>query len=280
MNARSPAHPTRREALAGMLGLAAAPLLPLPPAMAAALPAITLIRDAANGKELHASGDTRRRLPPASSFKVPLAVMGYDAGILLDAIAPAWPYKPEYDAPERVRKTVDPTVWERDSVVWYSQELTRRLGPERFADYVKRFDYGNADVSGDPGKNNGLTRAWLGSSLLISAEEQVAFLRRLVEGTLPVSTTAQEKARAIIPEFPAGDGWRVRGKTGSVDLRDGAGKRDPNRPIGWFVGWADGPGGRRVVFARALLGNTPPELGLGLDAREGFLKDLPGLLAG
>ncbi|MFK8249896.1 class D beta-lactamase [Ancylobacter terrae] len=280
MDARSIAHPTRREVLAGMVGLAAAPLLPARPSVAAAIPAITLIRDAANGKELHASGDIRRRLPPASSFKVPLAVMGYDAGILVDTTTPAWPYKPEYDAPERVRKTVDPTIWERDSVVWYSQELTRRLGAERFADYVKRFDYGNADVSGDPGKNNGLTRAWLGSSLLISAEEQVAFLRRLVDGTLPVSTIAQEKARAIIPAFPAGEGWSVRGKTGSVDLRDASGRRDPNRPIGWFVGWAEGTDGRRVVFARALLGNKPPELGLGLDARESLLKDLPGLLAG
>jgi beta-lactamase class D len=75
----------------------------------------------------------------------------------------------------------------RDSIVWYSQEVTRRLGPERFAAYVKAFEYGNEDVSGNPGKADGLAQSWLMSSLAISADEQVRSIRRLLDRQLPVS---------------------------------------------------------------------------------------------
>ncbi|ASX27927.1 hypothetical protein BA173_03570 [Rickettsia sp. MEAM1 (Bemisia tabaci)] len=53
------------------------------------------------------------------------------------------------------------------------------------------FSYGNQDTSGDKGKNNGLTNAWLSSSLEISPEEQIAFLQKLAADQLPVSLKAQ-----------------------------------------------------------------------------------------
>lgn len=236
----------------------------------------TLVVDAASGEQLHRDGTCDQRFAPASSFKVPLAVIGFDAGILKDAHNPTWPYKPEYDAPKRVQKDVDPTIWEADSVVWYSREITRQLGQERFAGYVARLRYGNQDVSGDPGKNNGLTRSWLGSSLLISPEEQVSFLRRLLAGTLPVSVEAQAKTRAILPEFTA-DGWTIHGKTGSTWLNGRDGKADRDRPLGWFVGWGE-KNGKRIAFARLYVGTEPSEDGMGLKQRQLFLDALPGLI--
>jgi hypothetical protein len=59
----------------------------------------------------------------------------------------------------------DPSRWEAVSVVWYSQEITRRFGEAKFKAYIDRFGYGNRDLRGNPGKNDGLTQAWLGSSL-------------------------------------------------------------------------------------------------------------------
>ncbi len=129
----------------------------------------SLLIDAASGTELLHEGECDRAVTPASTFKVPLAVMGFDSGILIDAKHPAWDFQPGFaDWMENWKTTVTPRYWLDKSVVWYSQELTKKLGPEKFAGYVTAFDYGNKDVSGNPGKNDGLTQAWLRSSLKIT----------------------------------------------------------------------------------------------------------------
>jgi beta-lactamase class D len=238
--------------------------------------ACTLILDATTGKEIHRDGTCEERFTPASTFKIPLALMGYDAAILQDAHAPAWSWRPGIEAPERDHKKVDPTIWERDSVLWYSREVTQRLGPDKFAAYVKRLDYGNQDVSGD--KGNGLTHSWLSSSLKVSADEQARMILDMLSGKLSVSKEAQARTRAIVPVFDAPGGWQVHGKTGSIWLRNKTGGYDRNRPIGWFVGWAE-KGSRRIVFARLEIGierSTKPK---GPVVRALFLKELSKLMA-
>jgi beta-lactamase class D len=205
---------------------------------------------------------------------VPLSLIGYDARILKGEHAPAWPYRPEFAAVQRDRKTVDPTIWERDSVLWYSREITRRLGAQSFAAYVRRLKYGNADVSGNPGQDDGLTRSWVNSSLAISPVEQVAFLRQLLAGKLPVSAKAHEMTLAILPYFKAGT-WTVQGKTGSTWLGSDAGKN--RNSLGWFVGWAQ-KDGRQVVFARLVVDSSRTDMPKGLKARAAFLRDLPRLV--
>jgi beta-lactamase class D len=198
--------------------------------------------------------------------------------MLKDARSPAWVWHPGIDAPTRDHKTVNPTIWERDSVLWYSREITRRLGQEQFAAYVTKLGYGNKDVSGDAGKNNGITHAWLSSSLTISPDEQAAFIRGLLADALPVSKGAQAMTRTIMPAFDAPGGWRVHGKTGSIWLRDEKGGYDRSRPVGWFVGWAQKQG-RRIVFARLDVGNQKFDGPKGLAVRARFLKELPKLMA-
>lgn len=70
----------------------------------------TLIQDSESGATLYQDGVCDRRASPASTFKVPLALIGYDAGILSDPHTPSWDYKPEFNAVKRDRKTVDPTI--------------------------------------------------------------------------------------------------------------------------------------------------------------------------
>lgn len=247
------------------------------PAHSAERIACTVILDEASGKPLHRQGACDQRFYPQSTFKLPLAVMGYDAGILIDAHAPLWKYQEAFNAPKRARKDIDPEAWERESIVWYSQELTRKLGRAAFDDYIKRFGYGNRDTSGTPGRNDGLTQSWLMSSLKISADEQVAFIRRLRMGDLPVSADAHARAGEIIPRFTTADGWQVQGKTGSGWLRDKAGRSDPNRPLGWFVGWAS-KGERRVVFARLLVDTKPyRDEPISFVVRDSLIADLPAL---
>lgn len=231
----------------------------------------TVIIDEQSGEALYRQGSCDQGFYPQSTFKLPLAMMGYDAGILTDAQNPRWKYQAKFGGPERVRRDVDPLIWEKESIVWYSQELTRKLGSRAFGDYVQRFGYGNRDVSG------GLTEAWLMSSLKISADEQVRFIRRFLTGGLPISDQAVDMTLAIIPHFKADDGWDIQGKTGSGWLRDKAGKVDRDRPLGWFVGWAM-KDERRVVFARLLVDTKRyPKEPIGFAVRDSLIKDLPKL---
>jgi len=160
-----------------------------------------------------------------------------------------------------------------------SARRTRRLGAGRFQRYVDDPNYGNRDLSGDPGENNGLASAWLSSSLKISPLEQTAFLRRLLSRQLPVSKDAMDLTEAIMPQFPLPDGWTVYGKTGTGFQPGPLGAPDHDRQFGWFVGWAQ-KGARRVVFARLLKDEAKNEEYAGPRARDSVLADLPRLLAG
>lgn len=243
--------------------------------------ACTVIADLQSGDPVLREGNCDSRFSPVSSFKLALAVMGFDSGILKGPHDPVWRLKPEYSASKREQayQQVDPALWEKASIVWFSQQLTTRLGKAGFADYVKKFDYGNMNVSGDRGRDNGLTHAWLMSSLRISPDEQVGFLHRLLTHELPVSDQAVELTRATIATYPAADGWIVHGKSGSGWLEGKDGKIDPSRPQGWFIGWAEN-GKRTVVFARFLAEAKASDIPGGTKARETFLADIPALMNG
>jgi beta-lactamase class D len=245
---------------------------------AAARTLCTLVADAADGRVLVEAGDCAGRVTPASTFKVPLALMGFDAGVIADVHAPVLTIRPgEPDwLGDAWRQPTDPTRWMKYSVVWYSQRIATALGVERLARTAEAFGYGNADFSGDAGKDNGLERAWIGSSLQVSPREQVAFLRRLVRHELPVSPHAVAMTEAIVETFPAG-GWTIHGKTGSAFPRRADGSLDRDRAWGWFVGWAERDG-RTLVFAR--LTQTEKRGGpAGPATRDGLLADWPALVA-
>lgn len=241
----------------------------------------TIIIDAGTGSTLHTSGECSQRVSPCSSFKIPLAIMGFESGILQSPTSPAWELRPEYNPSKRdmMYREVYPALWQRDSVVWFSQQLTTHLGATKFAEYVKKFEYGNQDISGDPGKDDGLTRSWLMSSLAISPEEQVRFLRRFIAHQLPISMKTYDLVCATVPQYKAAGGWVVHGKSGSGWLRSRDGMEDENRPQGWFVGWAE-KDKRQVVFARLEIGSRKSDVPGGTRAREEILNELHTLLAG
>ncbi len=236
----------------------------------------TLIVSYPEGEIIKQDGDCEQRRSPVSSFKLPLAVMGFDSGLLKDAHTPSLTYKDEYQSDMDIqKKTTDPTVWLKESIVWYSQQLTRKMGAETFKDYINTFNYGNMDVAGNAGKNDGLTQSWLMSSLLISPQEQVVFIKKLLECDLGVSEAACAATIAITPEFQAGE-WKVFGKTGSGWLKDDKGNIDKSKPQGWFVGWAI-KNQKKVIFAKLVLEDRPSKEYGGPKAREAFLKELSSI---
>jgi beta-lactamase class D len=173
------------------------------------------------------------RLPPCSTFKVPNSLIGLETGVIPDA-----EFVVPWDGRARSRAVLNRDHSLRtalaESVVWYYQELARRVGMERMQRHVSSIPYGNEDLSG------GLTEFWLGSSLRISADEQVEFLRRLTAGDLPFSDRSMRIVRDLTV-LERGDGWVLHGKTGSCRLEGG-------RSLGWFVGWIE-RGSETRVFA-------------------------------
>lgn len=238
----------------------------------------TAFADAATGKVLEQQGICDQRVTAVSTFKIALALMGYDSGFLKDAHDPKLPFKKGYaDWIKSWRTDTDPTSWIRNSVVWYSWQITQSLGDAKFKHYVEAFDYGNKDISGTPGKNDGLTRSWLSSSLKISPLEQLAFLEKIVNRKLPVSANAYDMTDRITTVGKLPNGWEVHGKTGTGFPRKADGKEDWSRSYGWFVGWAT-KGDRTIVFARLTQDHKREAEPAGPRTRAAFLQELPKAL--
>lgn len=257
------------------VGLAAGLLAP----SAQARTVCTVLADADSGKILLRDGDCDTRVTPASTFKIAISLMGFDSGFLKDAHAPLLPYKKGYVdwGGANWEQPTDPARWIKYSVVWFSQQVTRHLGRARFQKYADAFDYGNRDLTGDPGKHNGLRFSWIGSSLKIAPLEQVRFLEKLVNRKLPVSARAFDMTEEITRMDPLPNGWSLNGKTGSASKKLADGTPDPNRPYGWFVGWSR-KNGRTLVFARLLQDEQKMPVSTGLRARDALIAELPAML--
>jgi beta-lactamase class D len=174
------------------------------------------------------------------------------------------------------RAPTTPRTWLRTSEVRYSQELAQALGSVRLQQYADNIQFGNRDLTGDAGEDNGLTQAWLSSSLQISPGEQIQFLRMLLLRDLPFSAEAVEKTIASMPVFAAGGGWTVRGVAATGFQRMPDGTRNRNRQFGWFVGWAD-RAASRVVFVRLVEDEGAERVPAGIRARDTLLAEFPGL---
>lgn len=240
----------------------------------------TAFADAANGRVLKQDGACDTRVFAASTFKIAISLMGYDSGFLTSEHEPALPFKKGYpDWIPAWKATTDPTSWMKNSVVWYSQQITKYLGEERFHRYVKQFGYGNEDVSGDPGKYNGLSRSWLSSSLKISPLEQLQFLGRLVNRQLSVTPHAYDMTGRITALGTLSNGWAIHGKTGAGAPRNADGTFANNRAYGWFVGWAV-KGKRTILFARLVQNERKEAVSPGIRTRDAMMKEMPALLDG
>jgi beta-lactamase class D/beta-lactamase regulating signal transducer with metallopeptidase domain len=269
---------TRAAAACGLTCILAASLA-FQPALTAAQPAAlatfscTELADAASGTRLLREGQCDERVTPASTFNIAVSLMGYDSGFLADEHTPALPFRQGYaDWNPDWRATTDPASWLKYSVVWFAQQITTRLGVARFQDYVDSFNYGNRDLRGDAGKDNGLAMSWIASSLKISPAEQVDFLRNMVNRQLPVSEKAYDMTSRIMPSQTLDNGWVVHGKTGTASPVLADGSDDPERQYGWYVGWAS-KGERTVVFARLVL-DRKQQAFAGWRVKEAFLRDL------
>lgn len=236
----------------------------------------TIITDATDGSILMEKGQgCSTRVTPASTTKIPLAVMGFDSGFLKTPHSPSFPFLDGYiDWLPQWKRSTDPTYWLKHSVVWYSQLITHKLGQQSVEQYASDFGFGNADFSGNLGEDDGLDFAWISSSLKISPKEQIAFLERLINQTLPVSSDVFEKVYQSIDTWTTSDGWTIYGKTGAAFPRNLDHSVDWTKEYGWFVGWAH-KGDRTFVFTRLIQDGKKEEVSAGIRNRDAFIKEFP-----
>lgn len=251
---------------------------PAPAALATGELRCTEMADATSGKRLVHEGTCDDAVTPASTFNIAISLMGFDSGILRDESSPVLPFQEGYaDWIPAWRAASSPTDWMKNSTVWYSQQITSKLGAARFQGYVESFDYGNQDVAGDPGKDNGLAFSWISSSLKISPVDQVSFLRKVVNRKLPIKAQAYDMTSRLLKVKTLASGWEIYGKTGTAFPVKPNGTDDRTRSYGWFVGWAT-KGERTIVFARLVQDQKEEEIPAGMRVKEAFLRELPARL--
>lgn len=172
------------------------------------------------------------RLPPCSTYLLPHMAIALGTGVIKDSDS-----RIAFDAAKHPEAAAWPASWRRDqtfdtalkdSVRWYAQELSVRMGSARLAQNLKRIKYGNADIG------NGLDQFWMSSSLRVTSFEQLDFLRAFRDGKLgfnPRVTKALQEAMVIERTVD----YTIYGKYGSCPMPDGT-------YLGWLVGYLERPG--------------------------------------
>jgi len=185
---------------------------------------------------------------PCSTFKIPNSLIALESGVAdNDECYLKWdsiqnPREPwmnkqspfKYWSQDHTMRTAI-----KNSVVWYYQEIARRIGKERMQIKLNQLQYGNRDIS------SGIDNFWLCASLQISANEQVEFLTRFyLENLIGFKAENIQQVKEII-RFECTDGYTLYGKTGGGDCFE-------NKVIGWYVGFVETPD-KVYIFAMNMI---------------------------
>lgn len=167
------------------------------------------------------------RVPPCSTFKIYSALNALEQGII---------------TPENNMLSWDGTerefdVWNQDhnlysamqkSVNWYFQSIDQAAGVEQLSAFYKSIHYGNSVIGNDT------TNYWNGSSLKISALEQVELLIKLYTNSWGFNNenieAVKNAMRLSVSDNTVLYGKSGTGKIGNVDV------------AGWFVGFEEQAG--------------------------------------
>lgn len=195
------------------------------------------------------AAECARAAAPASTFKIPHALIALQAGVI--EARTEWPWDgTAYDSPLwRRAQTVDSAI--RWSALPFFQETARRLGRDRLRAGLGALRYAADGFDGE------VTTFWLNGDLVVTPLEQFAFLRRFATGDLPIARQHLDTVRAALTmpsgvvtsatgSHPFALAWpapiTVRLKTGNTVV---AGER-----VSWAVGSVTAGDGDHVVVAR------------------------------
>lgn len=170
---------------------------------------------------------TKKRYSPASTFKVFNSLVGLESGVISDTS-----YVISWDSVKRGSYA----PWNRSnslnsafkfSVVWYYQQLARRVGKEEMQRLISLNKYGNENI------NDKIDEFWLsdnGGKLRISQVEQIEFLKKLYRNELMFSVRSQQLVKDIML-MEQNDEYKLFAKTGMCS--------HDHLWYGWYVGWIE-----------------------------------------
>jgi beta-lactamase class D len=198
------------------------------------------------------AADCATRLSPASTYKIPHALIGLETGVITETTVEKWdgvrhPNQPKWNQDHTVLSAMRP------SVLWFFQKMAPRIGAARAHEWLQRFHYGNTDTSGD------ITQYWVNGRLRISPDEQLSFLKQFYDGTLPVAKTHVSRLQEALEQAP-GTVENARGITKldsqwrsgiSLNSKTGASTIASGESVSWLVGRLT-VDQRKIVFASAV----------------------------
>ncbi len=179
----------------------------------------TLIITSLKSDELYVYNQKRAdiRFSAASTFKIPHTLIALNEKLIES--------KNDVIKWDGVKRGFD--LWNKDqtlqsaisvSCVWCYKKFTQEISKEIYIDYLSKFNYGNKIIGEDK------TSFWLNGDLKISAYEQIDFLKKLYNETLPILN----KYINIVKEIVTTD------KNSQYELKAKSGW---NGTIGWYIGY-------------------------------------------
>ena len=213
---------------------------------------VVVLENDASQRWAGSGAECATRLSPASTYKIPHALVGLETGVVTIMTEEKWDGVPRSQQPQW---NVDHTVLSamRPSVLWFFQRMAPKIGAARARQWLQRFNYGNADTSGS------ITEYWVNGRLRISPDEQLAFLKQFYDATLPVSRRHLDNLREAM-EQDAGTVENARGiykldapwRPGiTLNAKTGASSIAGAESVSWLVGQLT-VDGRPLVFASAV----------------------------
>lgn len=159
---------------------------------------------------------------PASTFKILNSMIALECGVVKD--------ENEIIRWDSVERSIP--IWNQEhnmrtgiknSVVWFYQELARRIGEDQMQIWIDSVGYGNQQI----GKE--IDNFWLVGDLRISPMEQVKFLKKFIEEDLPFRMDIIKTVKEMLIE-DKNDAYIFRAKTGWATF---------GVPVGWYVGYIE-----------------------------------------
>jgi beta-lactamase class D len=195
------------------------------------------------------AAECARPTAPASTFKIPHALIALQTGVVTSATIVEWDGATGGSDLWQRSHTVDSAI--RWSVLPFFQRTARLIGRDRMRQGLTSLAYAADTLDGD------LSTFWLTGDLAVTPLEQYAFLQRFFARQLPIDAVHLDTVRRALT-MPAGQvtnafgshpfvlGWTdpvaVRIKTGNTSVND--------ERVSWAVGAVESRGRDTLVVAR------------------------------
>ena len=147
---------------------------------------------------------SRKQSSPCSTFKIMSAYIALSEHIITkESSNIAWNGK-DYQN-QNWNKDINLHDAFRTSCVWYFRTLTNKIPPKTIISYLKKYNYGNQDISdwqGHQNSNTDITELkgfWIESSLQISPLEQTKVLAQIFSEQTKVTETLKDLMLITVP---------------------------------------------------------------------------------